>query len=220
MSAVQRSRGDSGMGETGKVADEREELTPFAALRGEELAAARCDAVVAAAALIRFLHPASLNQGALFELVEGGVERREVEGERAARSLVNQLDELVAVARLVLEEREDDQFGGPLLGFPDGAAGRHIGEQHISDCRILSNATCLTLCRRRSADAMSSVVVGVPRRARLRRNGFDAGAERPQRRAGDARRRAMAGDLRWNGRIAPAVDDAEGDRRRDVAGVQ
>src|SRR5262245_36252821 len=110
------------MGETAEVLDEGEELTPFLALRREELAAAGRDAVAAPPALVRLLYPASLNQAALFEFVERGVERGEVERQRAVGSFVDQLHELVAMTRCVLEKRQHDEFCGPLLGFTNRPA--------------------------------------------------------------------------------------------------
>src|SRR5262249_56797158 len=98
------------MGNTGEIADQREELSPLAALGGEHVAAARGDAVIATAALVRTLNPPPLHQSALLELVERGVERGEVERQRAGGSFVDQLDQFVAVTRFVLEKREDDEL--------------------------------------------------------------------------------------------------------------
>src|SRR5207245_8208460 len=119
-SALQRRRSRSRILHSREIPNEREELPPLLTLRLEHLAAFRRDLVVAAPPLAGLLDPAALNPFPFFELVERGVERGEVEGERAARSLFDELRELVAVQRLIFEEGEDDQLGRALLGFANG----------------------------------------------------------------------------------------------------
>src|SRR5262245_9442232 len=123
-----------------EVANEREELPPLFALRGEDLAAGRRDLVVAAPALSGFFDPTALDPFALFQLVERGVERREVERQRAAGSRLDELRELVAMARLVLEKGEDDELGGALLRLADRAGEFHRGD-YILESRITSSGT-------------------------------------------------------------------------------
>src|SRR5689334_15924527 len=108
-----------------EIPHETEELRPLLALRRENMTAGLCDRVVAAAALARAFHPASAYEPALLEFVERGVERREVEGQCAAGTLFDRFDQLVAVARLVLEEREDEELGAALFRFADGAPRLH-----------------------------------------------------------------------------------------------
>src|SRR5262249_34713680 len=119
----------------GEIPNQREELPPLLTLRLEHLSALRGDLVVAPPPLARLLDPAPLNPLAFFELVERGVERGEVERERAARSLFDQLRELVAMEGLVFEEREHDQLGRALLGFTDRAAEFHAAD-YILESRI------------------------------------------------------------------------------------
>src|SRR5439155_24460021 len=108
-----------------EIANQLEEVLPFLPLGRQHLTAFSRDPVVAAPALSRFFNPPALDPLALFELVEGGVQRGEVERERPAGSLNDELRQLVAVPRLVVEERKHDQFGGALLGFADRAGELH-----------------------------------------------------------------------------------------------
>src|SRR5262245_42883935 len=128
----------SRMFDSGEIANELEELAPLLALRGEDGAALRRDPVVAAPALSCLLDPAALDPPALFQLVERRVEGREVERQCAARSRLDQLRQLVAVPRLVVEKREDDELGGTFLCFADRAGRLHPGPDYILESRILS----------------------------------------------------------------------------------
>src|SRR5262245_60987216 len=87
-SARQRLRSRSRIAHPREIANQLEELLPFLALRGEHVAPRRGDRVVAAAPLARLFDPAALNPFPFLELVESRVERREVEGERAAGSFL------------------------------------------------------------------------------------------------------------------------------------
>src|SRR5581483_5500530 len=118
----------SGIAHPGEIADEREELLPLTTLRREHLFPARGDRVIPPAPLPRLLDPATVDPLPFFEFVEGGVEGGEVERQRAAGSLVNQLRQLVPVKRLLVEQREDDEFRGPLLRFADRAGKFHTGD--------------------------------------------------------------------------------------------
>jgi len=91
------------------------------------VAASVGDRVVAAAALSGAFHPAPANEPTLLELVQGGVEGCEVEGQLAVGALFDRLDQLVAVAGLVFEKRQDQELGAALLGFADRASGLHGG---------------------------------------------------------------------------------------------
>src|SRR5262249_17875367 len=120
---------------SGEVPDQREELPPLLALRLEHAASLRRDRVIAPPPLAGLLDPAAVNPFPFLELVQRRVEGGEVEGEGAAGSLFDQLRELVAVERLIVEEREHDQLGRALLGFTDRAAEFHAGD-YILDSRI------------------------------------------------------------------------------------
>src|SRR3712207_5459433 len=93
------------------ASDGLDELKPRVALRRQNLLALGRQAVVAASALARLLDPATLNPAALLKPVEQRVERRDVEAQQPARALLDEAPDLVAVARAVFDEREDEQFG-------------------------------------------------------------------------------------------------------------
>src|SRR5215207_4121511 len=97
------------------AADGLDELAPGVALRGEYFLPFGRQLVVAAAALPGLLHPAPLNPAPALQTVEQRVERRDVEAQHAARALLDEVADVVAVARLVLDEREDEQLSAPLL---------------------------------------------------------------------------------------------------------
>src|SRR5437870_13552234 len=101
--------------ESGDAIDSADELAPAVALLGEDGGASRRELVVAAAALARLLDPAPLNPAALLEAVEQRIQRRDAEAEHAARARLDQLAQLVAVARLRFDERQDEQLGAALL---------------------------------------------------------------------------------------------------------
>ena len=96
--------------------DERgNELPPFLALGREHGASFGRDAIVAAAALARPLHPSPANQLALPEPVERGVERREREMQRAAGTLLDLARDVVAVQIAIVDEREDQRSALPFF---------------------------------------------------------------------------------------------------------
>src|ERR687883_1594761 len=95
--------------------DRQHELAPRTALGREHLPPLAREAVVAAAPLAGLLHPPPLDPAAPLELVEERVERGHVEPEHAAGAGLDQLAQLVAVPRLVLEQRQDHQLRAPLL---------------------------------------------------------------------------------------------------------
>src|SRR5439155_23455241 len=82
-SAFHCRRSRSRITNSSEIPNQLEELPPFFALRREHLAAPGRNPVVAPPALAGLLDPAARDPFAFFELVEGGVERREVEGERS-----------------------------------------------------------------------------------------------------------------------------------------
>ena len=106
-------------------------LEAAAALVREHDPPLRREMVEPPAALPGLLHPSSRNEPAPLEAVEHGVERRDVEPEHAARSLFDQLANLVAVHGAVLHQREDEQLGAPLPDAGLHILGRHMCDQYI-----------------------------------------------------------------------------------------
>src|SRR5258706_4066230 len=108
-------RGHSGMFDSGVSVDGVGELAPRAALRREDARTGGGQPVVAAPALARFLDPAADDPAALLEPVQQRIQRGDAEFQHAARSRLDQLAQVVAVARLIFDERQDEELGAPLL---------------------------------------------------------------------------------------------------------
>src|SRR5262245_13683805 len=105
----------SGMFELRDPSNRVDELFPGGTLRPQHRPALGGDAVIAAAPFARALDPASLNPPALFEPVEQRIERRRLEPHAAERSLLDELADLVAVSRAMLDERQCQQRGAAFL---------------------------------------------------------------------------------------------------------
>src|SRR5262245_11571976 len=112
--------------DSGDPADRVCEFAPGVALRLEDLFAGWRQAVAAAAALSGFLDPPSLNPSALLEAIQQRVERGDAELENAARARFDQLAQVVTVARLVLDQRENQQLRAALLQLAVQHAGFHM----------------------------------------------------------------------------------------------
>src|SRR5918911_3394431 len=105
----------SGMFDPRDAVARLDELPPGAALRRQDFPARGSQAVIAAAALSGALHPAPLNPAAPLQAVQERVERGDVEPQRPPRTLLDQAADVVAVPRPLLDQREDQQLGTPLL---------------------------------------------------------------------------------------------------------
>src|SRR5687767_831456 len=97
------------------LADRTYEGFPSTPLLGQHFAPVAGEFVHAPPPLAGLLGPAPLDPSALFELIEERIERRGVEGHRSARSLLDQLGDVVAVPRTDLDERQDEELGAPLF---------------------------------------------------------------------------------------------------------
>src|SRR2546422_471087 len=71
-----------------------------------------------AAPLAGFFDPAALNPPALLEAIQQRVERGDAKLEDSLRARLNELAEVVAMPRLILDEREDQQLGAALFQLP------------------------------------------------------------------------------------------------------
>src|SRR5258706_5823574 len=108
----------SGMADSGDAVERQEERVPDAALLREHLPARSGEAVVAAAALPGALDPAPVDQPLVFEAVEGRVERRGMERDRAAGTLVDEAADVVPVPLPLVEQRQDQDLGAAALKLP------------------------------------------------------------------------------------------------------
>src|SRR5215813_1769608 len=99
------------------TADQGDKFLPALLLRSELFPAEKRQAVVSAPTLLRFFHPASFDPAFLLQTMEQRVERRDVKLERAAGADLDELRDVVAVARLILEQRHHQQLSASLLPF-------------------------------------------------------------------------------------------------------
>src|SRR6187551_2217388 len=104
---------------------------PGAAPLAQRLPAVGGEPVVAAASLRRPLDPAALDQSLCFEPVEQGIQRGDVEAQRAAGASVDELADLVAVPGALLDEGEDEQLRGALLQLAIEVSCHHMCDHNI-----------------------------------------------------------------------------------------
>ena len=77
-----------------------------------------------------------MNPPAFLEAIQERVERCDAEGEDAAGPRFDQLAELVAMARLRLDEREDQQFRAAFLELAIVHRSLHMSHCNILHCVI------------------------------------------------------------------------------------
>jgi len=87
-------------------ADSADKFPPALALLRKSFLTLRRQTVVTPPSLIGLFDPATMNQAALFEAVEQGIQRSDVEAQAAPGTGFDELPDVVTVARLVLEQRE------------------------------------------------------------------------------------------------------------------
>src|SRR6185312_15914710 len=90
---------------------------PRVALLLQDLASGGRELVIAAAALAGLFHPAAKDPATLFQPVQQRIKRRDVEGERALRLLLNELADFIAVARAGFQQGKDEQLSAAFLEF-------------------------------------------------------------------------------------------------------
>src|SRR5215203_2422528 len=104
-------------GDPHDVVDRVDVGLPGGALAGEDVTPLRGQPVEAAFALTGFLHPSTFDQSAVLEPEQGGVERRQGKGQASARTGLDQLPDLISVARPIFDQRQDQHLGAALLQF-------------------------------------------------------------------------------------------------------
>src|SRR4030095_17039279 len=95
-----------------------DERDPRALLQAKDLTALGRDLVVAPPALRGLLDPATLDQAARLQAIEERIEGRHVEAQRPARTRLDELPDLVAVAGAPLHQGQDEELGRTLLELP------------------------------------------------------------------------------------------------------
>src|SRR5580698_150236 len=104
-----------------------DEVLPALALTRQDAASFRCEAVIAPAPLIWLLYPAPLNQTALLEPIQEGIQRGDVETQGSPRSRFDQLADVVPVACLLFQQRQDQQLSATFFPFTIGIiSGFHM----------------------------------------------------------------------------------------------
>jgi len=98
------ARRKSGILDSGDPADGLNEIAPAITLRGENFFPRRRKPVITASALPRFLDPPAPNPTAFLESIKQGIKRGDIEAERAARSQLDQLADVVPVARSIFDQ--------------------------------------------------------------------------------------------------------------------
>src|SRR5580700_7295841 len=97
-------------------------LLPGTALGLQELAPGRREPVTAAAALAVFLQPAAGDQTAVLQPEQDGVQRPDAKADLAVGTFLNQLADIVPMARPAFQQSENQQLG---TAFVQIAIERH-----------------------------------------------------------------------------------------------
>src|SRR6185437_882471 len=104
----------SGILDSGDSTDCFHELEPSIALAGQHLFAGWGETIITPSSLPGLLHPAPPNPAPFFEPVKQGVKRSDIKPERTARAQLDQLTNVVAVPRPILDQRKNEQLRAPL----------------------------------------------------------------------------------------------------------
>ena len=134
-------RGWGRAGETWNARDtieRQEEGLPHRALARENLPSGRGQLVVAPPPLARALDPSTVDEALVLEPVQRGIERRDVEVDGAVRPLFDEPADLVAVARTLLEQRQDQDFSATALQLAFKERRGHMWPQHICGLGVVS----------------------------------------------------------------------------------
>src|SRR6187549_286928 len=131
--------------------DRLHEVPPVVALRREHLPSLPGEPVETPPAGARLLDPPALEPAALLEAVEERVEGSDVEAEAALGAVLDELADLVPVARARLEEGEDEQLRRALLELAVEHASQDIRHSHICYAQW---------CREATARSRGSVLLG------------------------------------------------------------
>src|SRR5579862_4962561 len=104
---------------------------PTTSLRGQNLLALGCQAVITSAALAVLFHPSALNPPAFLQAIEQWIEGGHIEADSPAGALLDDFGNLVAVSWPGLDERQDQKLRTDLLPFKFRHRASHIWRIHI-----------------------------------------------------------------------------------------
>src|SRR3954463_2027151 len=110
-------RGNSGMFISRDPVHRQHELAPRVALRREHGAAGGGQPVVAAAALTGFFDPAAKDPAALFQAIQQWIQGGDAELQHTLGACLDEPTQVVAMTRLILDQRQDEKLGAALLQF-------------------------------------------------------------------------------------------------------
>src|SRR3954468_15388766 len=176
--------------------DGPDERLPGLPLLAQDAAPLRREPVEASAPLTRFLNPAALDPAAVLEAEQRGVERWEGKRQLPARAGLDQLADLVSVARTSLEQRQDEHFAAALF---------QLRAEHVISLPICSEAY-YNAPHPRAATAFGQVQFPEWRGARI------AGGTRHLSAAVPARSGSQAGSVQPGGEMAFEGERSAGGR--------
>jgi hypothetical protein len=97
--------------------DRSNKVAPIAALSRKHFPAGSGESVITPAPLAGFFDPATADPSAAFQAIQEGIERTDIEMEDTARPQLDQLADLIAMARSIFEERQDKELSAPFFQF-------------------------------------------------------------------------------------------------------
>src|SRR5882724_8741123 len=122
----------SGMLNPGYQVDSFHELTPAGALLRQHVFARGRQAIVAAPALTRLFNPAATDPVPFLKSIKQRIKGSDIESNRAARTQLDQLANLVSVSGTIFQQRQNHQFGAAFFQFAVWNWRCHILQCHIS----------------------------------------------------------------------------------------
>src|SRR5215210_2849205 len=125
----------SGMADPGNARERADEFLPACAMAGENAAPLGGNAVIPFAPLAGLLDPPPDDQPALLEAVQHRIEGGDMKFEHAARALLDQLADLVAVAGAILDQGQDQDLGTALDVRRAAVFVTHMYDSYICDGR-------------------------------------------------------------------------------------
>src|SRR6267378_2214960 len=129
----------SGMLNSSDEVDRLDELTPASALLRQHVFARGRQAIVAAPPLPRLFNPAATNPVPFFQSIKQRIKGSDIESNRAARTQLDQLANLVSVSGTIFEQRQNHQFGAAFFQFAVWNWRCHILQCHIRRKNSSSN---------------------------------------------------------------------------------
>src|SRR6476646_6674289 len=143
----------SGMLNPGDQVDGFDKLTPAGALFRKHVFARGCQAIVATPALPRLFNPAATNPVPFLQSIKQRIKGSDVESNRAARTQLDQLANLVSMSGTIFEQGQNHQFGAALFEFAIWNWRCHILQCHISAKYCCQLRTTVTLPTETAEDA-------------------------------------------------------------------